>query len=489
MKGFIVAGTKSGIGKTTITMGLMKNFKNVSPFKIGPDYIDGRFHEYATGNKSFNLDYFLMGEDGIKYSFFKNKKDISIIEGVMGLYDGLGDSLDNGSTAHISKILGIPIILVVDGEKRSTSIAAEILGYKLFDKEINIVGVILNKVVSEKSYKLLKESIEKYTGISCLGYLPSIKDLKFEERHLGLVQAQEDKNLDEKLNILGEKIKETIDIKKIEELSEIIPKTKNNISDILIKKDILVEQEFENIEKNFLKDNLKEKYKNIKIGIAKDEAFSFYYNDNIEFFENINVDIKYFSPLKDEKIPEDIDFLYFGGGYPENYGKILEKNISMINSIREFSQNGGVIYGECGGYIYLSKELEDLNGNKFNFVGLNDRKFKMKNRLNIGRFGYINVETILDNKKIIFPAHEFHYSEEIDEKQEGVFKISKKDGRTWENGYFSKNILCGYPHIHFFTSEDLIFDLLDRAKDYQERKNKFNFKDLFSFGNFRKGKK
>ncbi|WP_300329543.1 cobyrinate a,c-diamide synthase [Fusobacterium sp.] len=487
MKGFIVAGTKSGIGKTTITMGLMKNFKNVSPFKIGPDYIDGRFHEYATGNKSFNLDYFLMGEEGVKYSFFKNKKDISIIEGVMGLYDGLGDGLDNGSTAHISKILGIPIILVVDGEKRSTSIAAEILGYKLFDKEIHIEGVILNRVASEKSYKLLSETIEKYTGITCLGYLPPIKDLKLEERHLGLVQAQEDKNLDEKLNILGEKIKETIDIKKIEELSEV--ESKINIGDTLIRKDILLNQEFEKLESRFLNSELREKYKNIKIGIAKDEAFSFYYNDNIEFLENLNIEIKYFSPLKDEKIPDDVDCLFFGGGYPENYGEILEKNISMINSIKEFSKDGGVIYGECGGYIYLSKELEDLNENKFKFVGLNDRKFKMKNRLNIGRFGYINVETSLDNQKIMFPAHEFHYSEEIEENQGGIFKASKKDGRTWENGYFSRNILCGYPHIHFFTSQDLIFNLLDRAKNYQERKNRFNFKDLFNFGNFRKGKK
>ena len=188
MKGFIIAGTKSGIGKTTITLGLMKNFQNVSPFKIGPDYIDGRFHEYATKNPSYNLDYFLMKEEGIKYSFLKHRKDMSIIEGVMGLYDGLGDELSNGSTAHISKILNLPIILVVDGEKRGTSISAEVLGYKNFDPEINICGVIINRVTSKKAYDILASSIEKYTGITCLGYLPKIQEVELGERHLGLMK-------------------------------------------------------------------------------------------------------------------------------------------------------------------------------------------------------------------------------------------------------------------------------------------------------------
>ena len=482
MKGFIIAGTKSGIGKTTITLGLMKNFQNVSPFKIGPDYIDGRFHEYATKNPSYNLDYFLMKEEGIKYSFLKHRKDISIIEGVMGLYDGLGDEFSNGSTAHISKILNLPIILVVDGEKRGTSISAEVLGYKNFDSEINICGVIINRVTSKKAYDILASSIEKYTGITCLGYLPKIQEVELGERHLGLIQAGEDEKLEEKLEILASKVKETINLDKILELTEIQTK-ENEIVDKLISGTIINTNKVINLKSKIISLDKKNKYQGVTIGIAKDSAFSFYYNDNIEFLKGLGVEIRYFSPINDKTIPTDVDILYFGGGYPENYGETLSKNQSMIESIRDFYNKNGVIYGECGGYIYLSKSLTTLDGKIHNFVGITDRSFVIKNRLNIKRFGYIDVNF----KEFSYPAHEFHYSEVIGGR-EGVFKISKKDGRSWECGYEDKNLLCGYPHIHFFTSKDLIFDLLDRALAYREKKNRFSFMDFFNFGNFRKGK-
>ncbi|WP_081775680.1 cobyrinate a,c-diamide synthase [Fusobacterium perfoetens] len=488
MQGIIIASTKSGIGKTTITIGLMKVLKNVSPFKIGPDYIDGKFHEYVTKNKSYNLDYFLMGEKGVYYSFFKNKKNFSVIEGVMGLYDGLGDDLDNGSTAHISRILNIPVILVVDGDKRSTSICAEILGYKLFDERVKIKGIILNRVSSKKSYEILSKAIEKYTEIPCVGYLPKVDEISLESRHLGLIQADEIKELDKKIEVLTEKIKETINIEKILEISNIdTPISKNNISDKLLKSDILMNEEILKIEKRIFKFIDKEKYKDIKIGIAKDNAFSFYYNDNLDFLEKLGIELKYFSPINDEKIPEDIDGLYFGGGYPELYGKELENNKSMIESIKSFYNDGGVIYGECGGYIYLSKKLKTLNDETFKFVGLTNNKFQMKERLNIGKFGYINVNCALKKEKSLnFPAHEFHYSEIIEKSGENIFKISKKDGRTWECGYSEKNLFCGYPHIHFFSSQDFVYSLLDKAKEYHDKRNRFNFMNFF---NFRKGKR
>lgn len=446
MKGFLIAGTKSGIGKTTVSMGLMSCFSDVSPFKVGPDYIDGKFHEYVTGNKSYNLDFFLMGEDGVRESFLKHHKNFSIAEGVMGLYDGLDNSLDNGSSAHISRILNLPVILIVDGAGRSTSIAAEITGYQNFDRRVNIIGVIINKVSSEKTYEILKEAVEKYCKIKCFGYIPKIENISLSSRHLGLVEAYEVYDLKEKIEVLKNEFQKTIDLKAIYETAEINPsyKLKNIFSDF------------------------KDKYKNIKIGIAKDNAFSFYYNDNIEFLENLGAEIKYFSPLKDEKIPDDVDMLYFGGGYPENYAYELENNISMINSIRDFYNKNGVIYGECGGFIYLSKKLIILDGKEYNFVNLTENIIEMKNRLDIGRFGYINIKY---RENFYGKGHEFHYSKIKEEgKEKKEFKIEKPNGRKWECGYSSKNLLCGYPHIHFFKSSDIIFDLLNRAEKNKEQK-------------------
>ena len=446
MKGFLIAGTKSGIGKTTVSMGLMSCFSDVSPFKVGPDYIDGKFHEYVTGNKSYNLDFFLMGEDGVRESFLKHHKNFSIAEGVMGLYDGIDNSLDNGSSAHISRILNLPVILIVDGTGRSTSIAAEIMGYQNFDKRVNIIGVIINKISSEKTYEILKEAVEKYCKIKCFGYIPKIENISLSSRHLGLVEAYEVQDLKEKIEVLKKEFQKTIDIKAIYETAEI------NLSYKL---------------KNIFSD-FKDRYKNIKIGIAKDSAFSFYYNDNIEFLENLGAEIKYFSPLKDEKIPDDVDMLYFGGGYPENYAVELENNISMINSIRDFYNKNGVIYGECGGFIYLSKKLITLDGKKYNFANLTENIIEMKNRLDIGRFGYINIRY---GENLCGKGHEFHYSKIKEEgKEKKEFKIEKPNGRKWECGYSSKNLLCGYPHIHFFKSSDIIFDLLNRAEKSKEQK-------------------
>ena len=446
MKGFLIAGTKSGIGKTTVSMGLMSCFSDVSPFKIGPDYIDGKFHEYVTGNKSYNLDFFLMGEDGARESFLKHHKNFSIAEGVMGLYDGIDNSLDNGSSAHISRILNLPVILIVDGTGRSTSIAAEIMGYQNFDKRVNIIGVIINKISSEKTYEILKEAVEKYCKIKCFGYIPKLENISLSSRHLGLVEAYEVQDLKEKIEVLKKEFQKTIDIKAIYETVEI------NLSYKL---------------KNIFSD-FKDRYKNIKIGIAKDNAFSFYYNDNIEFLENLGAEIKYFSPLKGEKIPDDVDMLYFGGGYPENYAVELENNISMINSIRDFYNKNGVIYGECGGFIYLSKKLIILDGKEYNFVNLTENIIEMKNRLDIGRFGYINIRY---RENLCGKGHEFHYSKIKEEgKEKKEFKIEKPNGRKWECGYSSKNLLCGYPHIHFFKSSDIIFDLLNRAEKSKEQK-------------------
>lgn len=341
MKGFMIAGVSSGIGKTTVSMGLMSLFENVSPFKVGPDYIDTTFHQFVTGNKSYNLDLFMMGEEGIKYSFYKHHKGISIVEGVMGLYDGIDHSLDNNSSAHLARVLDLPVILIVSGGGKSTSIAAEVLGYKMLDSRVKIAGVIINRT-TEAMYKHYKEAIEKYTGVECIGYLPKDESLSVSSRHLGLLQAEEIDGLREKSKHLKEILQKTIDVERLLEIAELGEK--------------------DGIKNPF--EELKDKYKGLKVGIAKDKAFSFYYNDNLELMEDLGMELIPFSPMSDKEIPE-VDLLYFGGGYPENYAKELSSNIEMIESIREYHQKGGKIYGECGGFMYLTSRIKLLDGKYF----------------------------------------------------------------------------------------------------------------------------
>lgn len=429
MKGIVIAGTRSGIGKTTISMGLMSVFEDVQPFKVGPDYIDTTFHRFVTGNKSYNLDIYLMGESGVKYSFYKNRGAISIVEGVMGLYDGLGTSLENYSTAHISKLLKLPVILVVDGQKIGMSIAGEVLGYKLLDKDVDIKGIIINRVSSEKVYVLLKESIEKYTDIECLGYLKNDERFTISSRHLGLLMADEVERLEEKKKLLREEIGKTIDIERILEIAEIGEREK-------------FENPFE---------DLKDRYKGLKVGVARDRAFNFYYEDSLELLEYMGAELIEFSPLLDKSVPK-ADILYFGGGYPENYLKELSENKEFIDSLKNYHNERGYIYAECGGFMYMTKGIRNLSGKSYEMASLLDCSIKMTERLMITRFGYVEVEC----GELKGRGHEFHYSTLEEEREKTIFRILKNDGREWRCGYRNKNLIAGYPHLHLFGNIEFL---------------------------------
>ena len=443
MKAFMLAGVSSGIGKTTISMALMSAFTNVSPFKVGPDYIDPGFHEFITNNKSYNLDLYMMGEQGVRYSFYKHHKDISIVEGVMGLYDGIDNSLDNNSSAHVARFLGIPVILVVDGVGKSTSIAAQILGYKMLDPRVNIAGVIINKVSSEKTYAIFKEAIEKYTSVKCLGFIEKNEALNISSRHLGLLQAEEVEDLRDKLFILKNLVLKNIDLEALEKIATEETRTIN------IDKD--------EIEYPLYLSSLKDKHKGKVIAIARDRAFSFYYNDNIEFLEYIGFRMTYFSPMKDKKVP-DCDAIYLGGGYPENFAEELSNNKEMIQSIRENYEQGKNILAECGGFMYLSHAIEQKDETLHQMCGLVPCTVVMNNRLDISRFGYISIRDKNDIE--VAKGHEFHYSKlknVLEDTRE--FKAVKKDGRNWECIFHEKNMYAGYPHIHFFGSYKLLEEL------------------------------
>ena len=452
MKSIVISSNCSGGGKTTFTLGLMKALKNrkldVQGYKVGPDYIDPAFHKEVTKKASRNLDTFLMGEEGTVKSYLKGSGNVGIIEGVMGLYDGIGAS-EKASTYEISKLLGnMPIILVLSPKGQSASLCAEINGFKNY-RNANIVGVVLNSI-SEKYYNLLKYAIEENCETKVFGYIPKEQKISLSSRHLGLVQSMEILNLEEKLDICGKLIEEYVD------LDGII----NEMQEFQINSEIKLNNEFKAISES--KGKLGNK--NFKIGIALDKAFSFYYKDNLELLEELG-EIIYFSPINDKVLPQNLDFLYIGGGYPEVFKKELENNYSMRNSIKEALDDGLRCYAECGGLMYLTKSIDGAQ-----MVGFFDGESVMTNKLQ--RFGYCKVKIdkkCFDEKLEIeedfeINAHEFHKSE-VNLKEKEVYEVEKTQYNgeliKWECGYFKKNTLAGYAHINFLGNVELLKVLVD----------------------------
>ena len=305
MKKILIAGTNSGVGKTTISLGIMqalvKRNMKVQPYKVGPDYIDPSYHTFITGRHSRNLDSYMLDDEKIKYIVNKSSKDadISVIEGVMGLYDGFGIDLDNCTSSHTSKVLKSPVILVINGKSMAASSAAMVLGYKELDKDVNIKGVIVNNVNTNSHYQIIKSSIEKYCNVEVLGYFPPNNKFSLESRHLGLVPSVEMKSLREKFYTLADEIEHYIDIDRIIEISE---------SD-----EFESDFDFQTLIEN---NKIKEHVNNKSIAIAYDKAFNFYYRENIELLEELGLEINYFSPLEDVSVP-NADYIYIGGGFPE----------------------------------------------------------------------------------------------------------------------------------------------------------------------------
>ncbi|MGL4847749.1 MAG: cobyrinate a,c-diamide synthase [Clostridium sp.] len=423
MKTLVLSSNKSGGGKTTFTLGLMKALKNrgynIQGFKSGPDYIDPAFHRKVTGKDSRNLDLFLMGEEGFKESFNRGSGDFAIIEGVMGLYDGKGIS-DEFSTFNTSQALNnAPIILILSPKAQSLTFCAELKGLLEF-RTANIKGIVLNNI-NKMYYLLLKKLIEENLNIEVFGFIPSTEDLSLKSRHLGLIQSVEVLDLDEKIELCAELIEKNIDMEKLINSFEDINLTKSKLT----------------VFKDF---NISPKK---KIGIAFDKAFNFYYKENIECLEALG-EIIYFSPLKDKHLPENLEFLYIGGGYPEIFKEELSRNKSMLNSIKAELQNGLPCYGECGGFMYLTEEIDG-----FEMVGFFKGKSFMTDKLN--NFGYAHI----DFRGMRINCHEFHKSK-TETAENPVFNISKENYsgtlKTWKCGYEKNNTLAGYPHVHFFSN-------------------------------------
>lgn len=446
MKKILIAGTNSGVGKTTISLGIMqaltkRNLK-VQPYKVGPDYIDPSYHTFITGRDSRNLDSYMLDDEKIKYIFKNASKDadVSVIEGVMGLYDGFGIDLNSCTSSYTSKILKSPVILVINGKAMSSSAAAMVLGYKELDKEVNIKGVIVNNVKTKNHYELIKEAIAKYCNVEVLGYFPTNEKFKLDSRHLGLVPSVEIEALTEKFYDLGSEIEKYINIDRLIEISE-----------------------SEEIETSFELNELP-KFKNKSIAVAYDKAFNFYYKENLELLNQMNIEIKTFSPLYDEIVPK-ADCIYIGGGFPEVFAKELGINKKMRESIKKAHENNVPIYAECGGLMYLGEKLLDLDGNEYEMVGIFEGISKMTKSLK--RFGYCDgiakVDTVFSNKGDIIKGHEFHHSE-FNSNEECSYKMVKKRGNKivdeWYGGYSKGNTLATYLHTHFYNNLDSIIKFI-----------------------------
>lgn len=438
MNRILIAGTNSGCGKTTITCAILKALINknliVQPYKCGPDYIDTMFHTHITNRISRNLDTYMLDEITIKYLLNKNSKgaDISIIEGVMGYYDGIGtDGLC--STYDLAKITQAPVILVVNSKGMGTSIAALINGFVKFKSLNNIKGVILNGI-HNGYYQLQKEAIEKYTGVEVLGYMPYIEDVNLNSRYLGLIKADEVYNLNLKIEILANQALKTIDLNRLIEISKQVPKLQNH---------------------DF---NLKKIY-DFKIGVARDKAFCFYYQDNLDLLEQLGANIIYFSPINDN-LPNNLDALYFGGGYPEIYADLLEKNIHIRKSIYNKIKSGIPTIAECGGFMYLCNKI-----NSYNMVGILDGEVNMQQKL--VRFGYCNLVSLNDNilakANWSIKGHEFHYSDSTINGNN--FKIIKSSGKVYYGINAFNNLFAGYPHIHFWSNIDFVIRFINHISN------------------------
>ncbi|KZX16971.1 Ni-sirohydrochlorin a,c-diamide synthase [Methanobrevibacter filiformis] len=426
----VLAGTGSAVGKTTISTGIMKALSkkdSVQPFKVGPDYIDPTYHTMATGNTSINLDSFFMNEDQIRTSFNnslkKSNSKIGIIEGVRGLYEGISPISDVGNTASIAKALDAPIILIMDARSLVKSAAAIVLGFKTLDPELKIQGVILNKVKGKKHYLKTKESIEKLTDTKVLGAIPRDDEIATKERHLGLVPALENEQIAINIERWGQITEENIDLDALKVIMKESPKVKSSGELWKIANKTPV-----------------------KIGVAKDEIFTFYYHQNLQALEDNNAKIIQFSPYKDEKIP-DVDALYIGGGYPEVFKKELEQNQSMRNSIKQFYNNDNPIYGECGGLIYLSKTIDHMKMcDVINYDAIMTPKVQGLSYV----IAEVTKDNLIANKGEIIKGHEFHYTKLLNgENANFSLNITRGTGiSNFKDGIISKNTLANYLHVH-----------------------------------------
>ena len=450
-----IAATHSGTGKTTLTMAIILALKRrglaVQPYKAGPDYIDPGFHTLAAGIPCRNLDTRMLSPDTVREIFQRSaeKADISVIEGVMGLYDGAGALDERGSTAHLAKTLLTPVILCIDASAMARSAAAVALGFTRYDPAVPVGGFLFNNVGSRRHFDTLKAAVEDATGIPVFGYIKRTRDALLPERHLGLVPAWESRTLPESILKLSRDIEETVEIDSLIEAARAAPPIPDTRGSILPKRE-------------------KNTPKAVKIACAMDPAFHFYYQDNLDILELLGAELIYFSPLRDEGLPGGIDGVYLGGGYPELHAEALESNSGMRWALREACEDGLPVYAECGGLMYLMEGLITFEGRRHEMTGVFTGAVRMEKKLYA--LGYYTATALRDSVAAEegwkIPGHVFHWSSLIDtgKENEFAFRLKAPGKEPVYDGLIRRNTLASYFHIHFASDIRWASRFLERCR-------------------------
>jgi cobyrinic acid a,c-diamide synthase len=473
-KGVMLAGTHSGCGKTTITLGILAALKKkglkIQSFKAGPDFIDAGLHRIITRRPSTNLDIWMCGEDYVKACFHKHSMDadISIIESVMGLYDG------DFNAANLAELLNLPIVLVVDAYGMAESAGAVVKGFVEFRTQNTdnppsppfskggmggfISGVIFNRVASENHYRRLKNCVR---DVEVLGYLPRNLDFEIPHRHLGLTVAEESPITEENIEKLAAAVLENIDVDRIVQKKEL---------------------RSQNSEFNFSQSAFHNPHSAIRIASAYDKAFCFYYEDNLDLLREAGAELVTFSPISDSKIPDNVNAIYIGGGYPELHTEELSRNTSMLESIHNWADSGNPIYAECGGLMYLSQGINDFTGNFLKMTGIFPFETQIPPYPPLAKgymgglrphLGYREIllkdDCIIGKRGTRVRGHEFHYSEIKESSNTGLssqYKVKDGSGQNIQDeGYKFKNTLASYIHIHFGSNPDIAGNFIDFIRE------------------------
>ena len=455
----LLAAGASGSGKTLITCGLLQALVNrglkVASFKCGPDYIDPMFHSRVIGTRSRNLDTFFTDGDRTRYLLAKNASDceIAVMEGVMGYYDGVGGITSRASAYDLASTTDTPVILIVNSRGMSVSLAAYVKGFLEYKKDSHICGVIFNQM-SPMLYPRMKKLLEEELSVKVLGYVPKVEDCVIESRHLGLVLPEEIPELKSRLQKLSEVLEKTLDIDGILELAGEAPELAAPETERLIQKDTAFGYRTE---------------EKVRIGVADDEAFCFFYADNLNLLEQMGAELVRFSPIHDRELPEDLDGLLLSGGYPELNGEALEENHEMCTRIREVILDGMPCLAECGGFMYLHQEMEEMEGKQRRVCGVIPGRAYRTPKLN--RFGYITLTEKQDTGLGEIPAHEFHY---FDSTNCGNDYLAKKpmSSRSWGCMHARENLFAGFPHFHYYGNPKLPAAFLNACMNYKKTRQK-----------------
>ncbi len=451
----LVAGVSSGVGKTLVATAIMYHFRKrglrVQPFKIGPDFIDPSYHAVICKRNCYNLDIWMMGERGVLNEFITKSSwaDIAVMEGVMGVFDGVSGESDMGSTAHVARILRAPIILVVDASRAGRSIAALVYGFLKFDKRLDVIGIVLNNVASVKHLNAIKDGLAAKMNVPVIGVISRNEDLALKERHLGLIPALETGIIEKKILLTSRLIAKNFSLKWLRKFyvrrKTALPLLSKRLSEPVA-----------------------------KIAIAKDASFNFYYPDTIESLELNNAEVVYFSPINDRELPDGISGIILGGGFPEILSDQLAKNHSIKKSILREAENGMPIYAECGGLMYLSNAITRYHEGKkrtSKMIGLIDSEVSMNDRPILNYTEAENSGYFFRNIRKI-RGHEFHYSRIKNVGKDFRFAYDLRRGNGISNnkdGLIIYNCLASYMHLHFGGDERLARRLVDLCRRYSNK--------------------